>query len=79
LADPNSPAPVIHPPDTGLQRPERPSRFAPSDRPRDRPPAFGGSRERGGAPSRSGGPPRRKRPAPDRSGRPGRGRRPGWP
>ena len=50
LADPNAPPPVIHPPDTGLQRPERPSRFAPGDRPRDRPPTFGGSRERGGAP-----------------------------
>ena len=68
LADPNSTPPVIHPPDTALQRPDRPARFPPR----------AGRRTGAPAPAPHGQSRRRARPqrAPPGIRRPGAGRAP---
>jgi hypothetical protein len=90
LADPNSTPPPIHPPDTGLQRPDRPARFPRHERDGEpaRPPQHrtgnpGAGRDRTARPPASGGRDRDARPPysggthPKRRPRPGRDTRPG--
>jgi ATP-dependent RNA helicase HelY len=90
LADPNSTPPPIHPPDTELQRPDRPARFPRPERDGEsaRPPQHrtghpGGGRDRGARPPASGGRDRDARSPysggthPKNRTRPGRDTRPG--
>jgi hypothetical protein len=90
LADPNSTPPPIHPPDTELQRPDRPARFPRPERDGEsaRPPQHrtghpGAGRDRGARPPASGGRDRDARSPysggthPKNRTRPGRDTRPG--